>query len=44
MQNTTALLTSKPSSAAALLVTLGGKSMTLAEAIVRLEAMKGIAA
>ena len=44
MRNTTALLTSKPSSAAALIVTLGGKSMTLAEAIVRIEAVKGAAA
>jgi hypothetical protein len=43
MRNTTALLTSKPSSAAALNVTLGGKSMTLAEAIARLEALKGAA-
>lgn len=43
MRNTTALLTSKPSSATALNVTLGGKLMTLAEAIFRLKAVKGAA-
>lgn len=44
MRHTTATLHRKPSSAAAVNVTLGGKPMTLADAIVRLKAAKAASA